>query len=296
MRSRFRRASRNQDIYLFNNGNYEKEEIVGEPLLRLIYENPVGRSSLLFLVRRKFVSQLYGAYCKTRFSARHATRQIEKYGIDMTGCKTDFASYAEFFSRERINVRFPDDPNTVGSPCECAASVETGLNIENLIAAKGYHYSLEDLVCDRELASKYKDGAMLRLRLSPNDYHRIHFFDNGPVLSERFIKGSLFSVNPIAVSNILRLYCRNKRAYFIQRTEHFGDVLFVEVGATMVGAIVHDFKVGNNALRGDTAGYFLPGGSLVLLFFEPGKYTPCDTLLSQSLSGFESKVVLGQPL
>ena len=113
---------------------------------------------------------------------------------------------------------------------------------------------------------------MLKIRLTPADYHRIHFFDEGKILDIRSIDGDLFSVNPLAVQKIARLYCRNKRAVIQFSSKNFGDAVIVEVGATFVGSIVHCITKGDYVKRGQLAGYFLPGGSLVMIFLRQGAY------------------------
>lgn len=266
---------------------------MAEGWLRFIYESELGRMSLLKLMRRKIVSVAYGAYCKTKFSARHIGTQVKQYNIDLTGCQEKFSNYAEFFSRQRQNITFPESADVIGSPCQCAASAYSDISSRSSVMAKGNEYPLSELVGDAELAKKYHGGLMLKFRLAPSDYHRVHFFDSGTVLSAKFLDGHLYSVNPIAVDKIAKLYCANKRAVFLQHTDNFGDVLFVEVGATMVGSIKHCFNIGDSVSKGSSAAYFLPGGSLVLVFFENGRFKPCE-LLQRTELGFETKLDVGQ--
>ena len=137
---------------------------------------------------------------------------------------------------------------------------------------------------------------MLRIRLTPSHYHRMHFFDDGTIINSKKINGDLFSVSPLAVGRIPHLYCRNKRAIIQFASKQFGDIVFVEVGATFVGSIVHCFKNGEAVKRGHMASYFKPGGSLLLIFFKKGAYKPDPNLLEQTWKGFETKVNVGETL
>jgi len=137
---------------------------------------------------------------------------------------------------------------------------------------------------------------MVRIRLTPTNYHRMHFFDDGVVTGAKFLRGDLYSVSPLAVDRVKRLYCRNKRALFNFQSENFGDVAIVEVGATFVGSIVHCFDVGQQVSRGQQASFFLPGGSLVLLFFKDGAFVPDETFISQTNEGYETRSDIGFPL
>ncbi|MDR2559232.1 MAG: phosphatidylserine decarboxylase [Oscillospiraceae bacterium] len=285
-----------EDVIVYNNGQYEKEFIPAEKGMRLIYGNPVCGPPMLFLVKRKLVSRLYGRYCRSKSSARAIPKFIEKYQVDMTGCESNYKNFADFFAREKNNLRFPNCQKTLGSPCEGLVSINTDIEPENLIAAKDSAFSLPELFGDEKLAEEYGGGTMVRLRLTPTNYHRMHFFDDGVVSAPKFIKGHLYSVNPLAVGRIARLYCRNKRAVFKVSTENFGDVILVEVGATFVGSIVHCFEAGETVNRGQQASYFLPGGSLVLMFFKKNKFNPCNKILAQTAKGFESKISAGEPI
>jgi len=288
-----KQAKRKQQIWIYNNGNLEQERICPERWMRLIYENPLGGASLLWLVKRKAISRLYGLYCRTPLSAKGIPQFIEKYQVDMTGCDGSYKNFAQFFSREKSNIAFPEEPNTMGAPCEGLVSVFENIQPEQLIAAKGTHFSLTELFADAELAQAYEGGTMVSIRLTPANYHRMHFFDNGVVTGTGMIKGDLYSVSPLALNKVVRLYCRNKRAVIRFSTENFGDVVMVEVGATFVGSIVHCFKDGQEVNRGELASYFKPGGSLVLIFLKKGCFTSNRDLIIHTIDGIETKIPIG---
>ena len=269
---------------------------MAERWMRLIYENPVGRASMLWWVKRRAVSRLYGLYCRTRLSARKIPQFIEQNNIDMTGCAESYKNFAQFFSREREGVSFPQDPSILGAPCEGMVSINTDIAPENVIAAKGADFNLAELFGDEALAEEYRGGTMVRIRLTPTNYHRMHFFDDGVVTGAKFLKGALYSVNPLAVDRVRRLYCRNKRALVNFQSNNFGDVALVEVGATFVGSIVHCFDIGQQVQRGQQASFFLPGGSLVLAFFKAGTFNPDADLIAKSNEGYETRAEIGRPI
>jgi phosphatidylserine decarboxylase len=68
-----------------------------------------------------------------------------------------------------------------------------------------------------------------------------------------------------------------RRGYFIIDTGKYGLVAAVPVGLSEIGSVVFHDKFLNATepvpvQRGDELGYFLYGGSLVILVFEPGRY------------------------
>jgi phosphatidylserine decarboxylase len=284
------------EIWIYRDGRYEKEPICADRWMRLIYENPVGSATLPFLLKRKAVSRLYGMYCRTPMSARGIPRFIDQYNVDMTGFGGTYKNYAEFFTREKKDVTFPAEPHVLGSPCEGLVSAYTDIDPDKLIAAKGSFFTLSELFGDSALAREYQGGSMLRIRLTPANYHRIHFFDDGVISSSKFINGSLNSVSPLAVRRVARLYCRNKRAVISFSSVNFGETVMVEVGATCVGGIVHCFENGESVGRGRQTSYFKPGGSLLLIFFKNGMFSPGASLLEQTAGGYETKIMIGEEL
>ena len=284
------------EIWIYNNGQYERELVCAGKWMRLIYGSPAPGAPLLFLLKRKIISRVYGAYCRTGWSARGIDKFIRDYQVDMSGCGGEYKNFAEFFAREKNDIRFPEEPGVLGSPCEGLASLSAGIDPGGLVAAKGAQFSLAELFQDEGLAREYEGGTMLRVRLSPANYHRMHFFDSGVVETAKFIDGELYSVSPLALRQVARLYCRNKRALILFRSENFGRAAIVEVGATFVGGIEHCFAPGEPVRRGQQASVFMPGGSLVLVFFRQGAFAPGGAIIGRTAAGFESKIRAGEPI
>ena len=291
-----RRKKAKQEIWYYNEGQLEQERICPEKWMRLIYENPVAGTPLMWLVKRKAISLIYGLYCRTRMSAKAIPKFIKQYDVDMTGCEGTYKNFAQFFAREKQDIIFPSEKNILGSPCDGLVHIHSDIDPQQVILAKGSHFSLEELFADKNLAAEFAGGTMVSIRLTPAHYHRMHFFDNGTVTSTRMIKGDLYSVSPLALSRVVRLYCRNKRALIQFSSENFGDIVIVEVGATFVGSIVHCFNEGDAVKRGQVASYFKPGGSLVLMFLKKDVFTPNAEMIKSTTEGFETKISVGQPI
>jgi len=280
---------------IYDNGELKAEKIIADKWMRLLYDDALGRASLMRLASRKAVSRLYGLYCRTRHSARMIPGFIADNHVDMAGCAGagQYKHFAAFFSREKKGISFPGAGRLLGSPCEGLVSAYADIDPDNMIAAKGAVYSLGELFGNAALAEKYRGGACLRVRLTPAHYHRMHFFDHGEITDVRCIDGDLYSVNPLAVARVARLYCQNKRVRVQIATRNFGEVVIVEVGATFVGSIVHRFLVGDNARRGRQASYFLPGGSLVLVYFKEGAVALDADILGRTAQGVETATKIG---
>ncbi|MGI6226392.1 MAG: phosphatidylserine decarboxylase [Peptococcales bacterium] len=276
----------------------KEEKVAGEKYLRWLYENPLGQGLLEIFIKRKLFSSLYGKLQDLPFSSRKISNFVRDYGIDMSDYKlsiADFKTFNEFFYRELKEGARPVDtnPNRLISPADGRLLAFINIDPKKVVQVKGSTYALAELIGDEKLAREYTGGVCFIIRLCPVDYHRFHFPAQGISEASQVIKGNYYSVNPIALRNKAKLYCQNKRELTIFHSEHFGDILFLEVGATCVGSIVQTYKPQFKVEKGEEKGYFKFGGSTVVLFLKPQVVTVDEDLLQNTLQGIETKVKMG---
>jgi phosphatidylserine decarboxylase len=144
-----------------------------------------------------------------------------------------------------------------------------------------------------DLAHEYQNGAYIIVRLCPADYHRFHFPVAGTAHSAQLIPGKYYSVSPIALEKLARVYCQNKRMLTQIDSDHFGKVLMLEVGATFVGGMEQTFTPEQRVEKGEEKGYFKFGGSTVILFFQEGMIEIDGDLLKNTERGLETAVKMG---
>jgi phosphatidylserine decarboxylase len=276
-------------------GEIKTEKVVGEFWLQWLYNNPVGELSLYAIVRRKFISDWYGKKMDSKESAEKIEDFVKQYNINLDETKKhEFNSFNDFFTRElKPNARKIDtNKQVIISPSD--GKIMAYQNIENQdFIIKGYKFNIYDFLNDSSLAKKYKNGALVILRLCPTDYHRFHFPVDGIVEESKKIDGTLYSVSPIALREKTEIICRNKREYTRIKTIDFGDIILSEVGATMVGSIVNTYKT-KTVLKAQEKGYFKFGGSTIVIVFEKDKIKIDEDLLKNSLKVLETEVKMGE--
>lgn len=280
---------------------YEIEQVAGEKYLKWTYCSPIGMKLLELIIKKKIFSKLYGYFCNSRYSKKNIYPFIKNFNINMDDYieQTDnFKCFNDFFSRAlKNNSRSIDrDEKVLISPGDGRLQVYENIDLNKIVQIKGFTYSLYNLINDIEIAKRFYKGTCLILRLCPTDYHRFHFIDYGICDFTHKIKGNYYSVNPIALRNISNIFCRNKREWSIFHSKNFGDILYVEVGATCVGSIVQTYFPGKHVSKGDEKGYFKFGGSTIILFFEQNKIRIHKDLLEQSNMGYETKVLMGESI
>lgn len=286
-------------IYNRKTNSYEIENVAGENYIKWSYSSPVGKSLLELLIKKKLFSKIYGSYCDTSLSKKKIGPFIENFNIDMDISNksiNEFNSFNDFFIRTLNKNARPINMNKdiLVSPGDGRLLSFTNISTDSLVQVKGITYSLSELIGDNKIAKEYEGGVCLVLRLCPTDYHRFHFVDSGVPLENHFIKGNYYSVNPVALERIPKLYCQNKREWSIFRSDNFGDIIHIEVGATCVGTIEQSYIPNKRVKKGDEKGYFKFGGSTTILFFKKDTIKIDEDILVQSNLGFETQVFMGE--
>ncbi len=281
--------------------DYEVEKVAGEKYLNWTYSSPVGMKLLEGIIKKKLFSSTYGWYLDRSLSKNKVKGFIKQFGLDMSQAEKDetsFTSFNDFFFRKLKPAARPIDVSekAVVSLGDGRLFAYENIDLDKLVQVKGFTYSLKELIKDDETASKYSGGVCLILRLCPTDYHRFHFIDSGICGETKKIKGAYYSVNPVALQKVEKLFCENKREWSTFKSDNFGDVLYVEVGATCVGSIIQTYTPNKKVAKGEEKGYFKFGGSTVILFFEPDKIKIDEEILKQTNLGYETYVLMGEKI
>ncbi|WP_138206549.1 phosphatidylserine decarboxylase [Haloimpatiens lingqiaonensis] len=289
------------EIKFFDRKNkcYKTEKVAGEKYLNWTYSSPMGMKFLEAVLKKKVFSKLYGHYCDCSLSKRKIPGFIREFSIDTKEFKRhDFRNFNDFFIRElnkdARNISLEN--NILISPCDGKVLAYDHVDIDSLIQVKGITYSLQELIGNKNIAENYTDGCCLIFRLCPTDYHRFHFVDEGKCSPTQKITGHYYSVNPIALKNVKKLFCQNKREWSILSSKNFNEVLYIEVGATCVGSIIQTYTPNNDVKKGDEKGLFKFGGSTVIIFFQKNSVKIHQDILKQTQLGYECSVILGEPI
>lgn len=261
------------------------------------YASPVGRALMKFLALPLF-SKCSRVIMNSRLSSAFVLNFAEKNHIDLYDYEERmFTSFNDFFTRKiKPEKRIIDSGSDVLiSPSDGKVSAYEITN-SSIFTVKNSVYSVESLLRDKKLAKRYYGGTALIIRLSVDDYHRYCYAADGVKSHDRRINGVLHTVNPV-VNKYLPVYKENSREYCMIRTEKFGDIIQMEVGATLVGKITNAHPYGRRTVRrGEEKGYFEFGGSTIILLVQKDKADICGDLILNTKQGYETKVVQGEIL
>jgi phosphatidylserine decarboxylase len=208
--------------------------------------------------------------------------------------KAQFESLHDCFIRELKDGARPIERSNeiLVSPCDAIVGACGTIGGTTLFQAKGFPYTLEDLLCERGLVENYRNGFYATLRLKSSMYHRFHAPHDGRIEQVRYISGDTWNVNPIALKRIERLFCKNERAIVRLRLAANDQVVtLVAVAAILVASIrLHCLGAalnrnyegrsvivcGNSVRKGDELGWFEHGSTIIV--FAPEGFALCDNI------------------
>ncbi|MCO5143199.1 MAG: phosphatidylserine decarboxylase [Oligoflexia bacterium] len=273
----------------------EDEQVYGDLFLKLAYSNSISTTLTDRFLSRKWISEAYGKIQNTKVSAKKVPTFIEKFKINMDEFEDGpFRSFNDFFIRKFKDKKriFPKTLTEMGAFAEARY-----FGCEEV---KGESFSIKNIRIDpltllgnNKFASRFLGGPCLIARLCPTDYHRFHFPDSGKFSDFYTCKGKLHSVNPYALEKKSEIFLENERTISLLDTDNFGLLAYIEVGALCVGKIVQSAPIQNSFKRGQEKGYFLFGGSTVVLLGEPKSWQPSSDILENTKRGIETFVELG---
>ena len=280
--------------------NIETEVVYGEKAVQWLYHSFFGKLFGVFLTM-KFFSKIYGFFQNLPLSKRKIQPFVEKFSIPLEDFVPQngrdsydpYSTFNHFFIR-----RFHKGKRKFINPPHLAAFSEGRyfghecLDKNITVPVKGHFLSLKALLQNDQWSTSFEDGPILIARLCPVDYHRFHFPDNGSVLDRYHIRGKLHSVNPLALKKDASIFLTNERVISILETVTFGKIAFVEIGAVCVGRIVQTFRE-TLFKRGQEKGYFLFGGSTVIVIGQKGRWVPSVDILQHTHKGRETYIRLG---
>lgn len=285
-------------------GLVKEEKVYGGAALRLLYGNDwisrwLGPILLHSLVKYPFFSSLYGKWQASKRSKKKIKPFIQNFDINPAEFLEDvsyFESFNDFFIRKLKPEARPivQESRVAIIPADGRYLFHSNISEVDGFVVKGEKFDLGSLLESHELASRYDKGTMIIARLCPTDYHRFHFPCDCIPAATSVINGWLYSVNPLAIKKDIEIFTKNKRTLCKLATDLFGEVLFLEIGATNVGTIHETYQPNVYQKKGAEKGYFSFGASSLILLFEHGKIQLDHDLIEATKRGYEIKCLMGQ--
>lgn len=264
-----------------------------DKILNFLYNRKSGRF-LLKVMTLPVISEFAGIFMDSVFSVPLIKPFVRRNNIDLSEYyPKKYTSFNDFFTRQIRPEKRPIADDLI-SPCDSKLTVYR-INSRSLFKIKGSYYRIVDLLNNKFIAKRYRGGYCMIFRLCVDDYHRYCYIDNGIKTENTHIRGEFHTVNPIALERY-NVYKRNSREFTILHTENFGDVVYIEVGAMLVGKIKNRHWNEHTFVKGEEKGMFEYGGSTIVLLFEKDYISVDSDILANSAHGYETVVKYGEKI
>jgi phosphatidylserine decarboxylase len=197
-----------------------------------------------------------------------------------------------------------DAPDVLTSPSDGIVGELGPVHAGRVYQAKGFPYSLAELLGPQGDPARFEGGTFVTLRLTSAMYHRFHAPHDCVVERVTHLNGDTWNVNPIALRRVERLFCLNERAAIDLRLERGGDrVTLVPIAAILVASIrlhclglrLHVDYDGPATIacdtrlrKGEEMGWFEHGSTIVV--FAPPGFEPCPEVRTGT------RIRMGEPL
>lgn len=246
---------------------------------------------LQYLVPQRALSRALGWLSERQggFLKNWAIRTfIKRYQVGMHEAilqdPSAYKTFNDFFTRALVSGARPmaGDDSTLISPADGVVSQFGKIDGNQLLQAKGFSFTLENLLGgDRDRSRPFLFGDFITIYLAPKDYHRVHMPYAGRLTEVLYIPGQLFSVNNQTASQVSNLFGRNERVVCFFETAQ-GPMAVILVGAMIVASIVisglgvvaphrpraitsYHMDKPVNFERGSELGYFKLGSTVIVL-------------------------------
>jgi phosphatidylserine decarboxylase len=204
---------------------------------------------------------------------------------------SNWKTYNDFFARRLVSpsvrpIDAPEDDAVVTAPADAVPQgiweIDVDSNLVTGVPIKSTRFdSVSDLIGpDSAYCKAFANGRMTDTYLDVNDYHRFHFPVGGKILEIRMIyaddaMGGILIWNPEHVKYEMApvgpgWQMIETRACIIVDTGKYGLVAVMPIAMSQVSSVNFEpkLKVGDVVKKGDQFGYFLFGGSDVVMIFQ----------------------------
>lgn len=189
-------------------------------------------------------------------------------------------TFNQFFAREinpgmrPVAGMFKDD--IIVSPADSTFKSKFKIGSDSVVKIKGTHkYHVEKLLDNSPYQGRFANGMYYHAFLGPNDYHRFHSPVRGTVLESRAVQEKVFLDVVIKSDGTFDAPDSAENGYEFSQTRGIivldspvGLVAVIPIGMAQVSSVNMTAVEGASLNKGDEFGYFLFGGSDIILLFE----------------------------
>ncbi len=187
-------------------------------------------------------------------------------------------TFNQFFAREvrpgKRPIAEPCNDRVIVSPADAVFLGQWPIAADSTVTVKGVKWSMAELLAGSPFAKAFAKGVYTHSFLNVNDYHRYHLPVRGVVKEARNVQGrySLDVFRNDAGELDVRagdtFQFNQERGLVVIDSPVVGLVAILPVGMAVISSVNLTADVGDELRKGDEFGYFLFGGSDIVMVFQ----------------------------
>jgi phosphatidylserine decarboxylase len=223
----------------------------------------------------------WGAFLDTPASAAgiESFASLPNYNVDdyFEG-PSGWLTFNQFFAREvrpgKRPIAAPRDDTVIVSPADAVFMGQWPITEDSTITLKGANWAVADLLDGSPYKDAFKGGIYMHSFLYIDDYHRYHVPVGGTVKEIRNISGRVYMDvrrNPDGSLDVVdgdTYQFNQERGLIIIDSPEMGLVAVLPIGMAYVSSVNLTPEVGAELQKGDEFGFFLFGGSDIVIVFQ----------------------------
>ena len=229
---------------------------------------------------KRFV-QVYGEFMDTTASAKgiKSFASAPQYNIDdyIVG-PSGWLTFNQFFAREirpgKRPIAAPHDDRVIVSPADAVFMGKWPIDANSNITVKGVTWAIAELLDGSPYKDAFRDGMYMHSFLNVHDYHRYHVPVGGTVKEVRNIHGKVYMGvfrKPNGTLDFVdgdTYQFNQERGLVVIDSPKVGLVAILPIGMGQVSSVTLTPEPGVKLQKGEQFGFFLFGGSDIVLLFQ----------------------------
>ena len=187
-------------------------------------------------------------------------------------------TFNQFFAREmrpgKRPIAEPRDDTVVVSPADAVFMGQWPITEDSTITIKGVNWAVSELLDGSPYEDEFRGGIYMHSFLYIDDYHRYHVPVGGEVKEIRNISGRVYldvGRNPDGSFEVIdgdTYQFNQERGLIVIDSPELGLVAVLPIGMSYVSSVNLTPELGAVLQKGDEFGYFMFGGSDVVVLFQ----------------------------
>jgi phosphatidylserine decarboxylase precursor len=225
--------------------------------------------------------QAWGSFLDTPASAAGIETFASKPNYNMDDyfvSPSGWLSFNQFFAREvkpgKRPVAEPGNDRVIVSPADAVFMGYWPINEDSTVTVKGANWAISDLLDGSPYKDAFRNGIYMHSFLYIDDYHRYHVPVGGEIKEIRNISGRVYMDvrrKPDGTLDVIdgdTYQFSQERGLVIIDSPEVGLVAVLPIGMSYVSSVNLTPEVGAVLQKGEEFGFFMFGGSDVVVLFQ----------------------------